>query len=136
MSIKFDNFIFSEPEPLPLPLRTGLGQASPYAGLYAILCLDGRGKPKPFRVLYFGESRIVPLTRMLHSTLGLLQRGLIRQVITKTLVPVGSCYRGRDLSVITNTCSAISFSTESLHRMLEPEEEESLAEEVVPLAEV
>lgn len=50
MSIKFSNYVFVEP--IPITFLT-----PPYrAGLYAILVPDITATPRPFRVIYFGES--------------------------------------------------------------------------------
>ena len=50
MSIKFSSYAFNEPMPVTL-------WTPPYrAGLYAILVPDITVSPRPFRVIYFGES--------------------------------------------------------------------------------
>ena len=50
MSIDFDGFHFTEPE------RLSSWHPPSHSGLYAILIPDSSVEPKPFRVLYFGES--------------------------------------------------------------------------------
>lgn len=50
MAINFGGHIFSEPEPIIFwepPNR---------AGIYAIMTFDPMARPRPFRVIYFGES--------------------------------------------------------------------------------
>jgi hypothetical protein len=49
MSIKFNQTIFTEPVVLDV------FQAPSTQGIYAILVPDNQCKPKPFRVIYFGE---------------------------------------------------------------------------------
>ena len=50
MSIKFSSYAFNEPMPVTL-------WTPPYrAGLYAMLVPDGSCRPRPFRIIYFGES--------------------------------------------------------------------------------
>lgn len=50
MSIKYSDLVFSEPVPL------ASWEAPVRAGVYAILTPDARCKPRPFSVIYFGES--------------------------------------------------------------------------------
>lgn len=48
--IRFSNRIFTEPAPFSLAL------APVSSGIYAILAPDASCRPRPFRVIYFGES--------------------------------------------------------------------------------
>lgn len=53
--IKFGDYLFSEPS--ILPSSAGLADIlSSQSGLYAILVQDSGCSPRPFRVIYFGES--------------------------------------------------------------------------------
>lgn len=54
MGIVFEQQRFSEPE--LLPESTGLGSFLESPGVYAILTDDPSSRPRPFRVLYFGEA--------------------------------------------------------------------------------
>ena len=49
VGIRFNNRIFREPVPLSLAL------APVSSGIYAILVADASWRPRPFRVIYFGE---------------------------------------------------------------------------------
>lgn len=48
--IRFNNSMFTEPVPFSLAL------APVSSGIYAILAPDASCRPRPFRVIYFGES--------------------------------------------------------------------------------
>jgi hypothetical protein len=52
--IKFGEWLFSEPE--VLPASPGLAGFLNHEGVYAILTDDASCRPRPFRVLYFGET--------------------------------------------------------------------------------
>jgi hypothetical protein len=49
--IRFNNRVFTEPVPFSLALPPVS------SGIYAILVPDASCRPRPFRVIYFGESR-------------------------------------------------------------------------------
>jgi hypothetical protein len=52
--IRFGDYAFTEPEPVPVHgLPSILGAQ---AGLYVVLAFDPAAAPRPFRPLYFGES--------------------------------------------------------------------------------
>lgn len=56
--IKFGNLLFSEPVALP-STPSMLDQVLPQPGLYVILTPDVRCTPRPFRLIYIGESENV-----------------------------------------------------------------------------
>ena len=50
MSINYSGCLFSE------PISLTIWQAPSVSGIYAILVPDSQARPKPFRVVYFGEA--------------------------------------------------------------------------------
>ena len=57
--IKFSDALFTEPESFPSPLAASLSSFIQQEGLYAILTDDPGQRPRPFRLLYIGESENV-----------------------------------------------------------------------------